>query len=537
MALTLVASAHPAFAGDRAAATRSMAKQQVADVLADLDGDKLFESLERKLVKAPAHQPMSVIVRYKAGAERAAAQLGGCVTCRLDGGRTVVAQLTPTQVRRLAAEGAVASVEENFAVWPTRDTANASFGVTKVSADFGLTGDMDGDPNHYSPQDLTIAVLDTGIDARHPDFANGKVIAWKDFVNDRTEPYDDEGHGTHVASIAAGAVVNGVGGVAPGASLVGVKVLPAHGPGTGEDVLAGVEWCIENRARLGIDVINMSLSTDKPSDGRDALSEAVDRAVAAGIVVCVAAGNEGPGPRTIGSPSAARSIITVGNMVDLGKGGFVLNASSSRGPTLDGRVKPDLCGPGTQISAAQANSDGYIRLTGTSMSCPFVAGVAALMLQANPSLTPGDVKRIMKETAVHFGAPGENNDYGAGRLDGYAAIATAGGNRGTAPEAPDHLFGQGALKASADSFVWQLPIDDTRFPIAVALIILDPEADFDLYVYDPDRKLVAASNFGGRRQETVSFVPEKTGTYLIQVHSFRGSGTYLLDVSAGSSVR
>ena len=111
------------------------------------------------------------------------------------------------EIRRLVASGAVERVDPDGVRHTMRDTANSSFGVTKAAADFGFTGDGDGNPTGYSPQDLTIAVIDTGIDPRHPDFAGGKVIAWQDFVNGRVQPYDDEGHGTHVASIAAGVVM------------------------------------------------------------------------------------------------------------------------------------------------------------------------------------------------------------------------------------------------------------------------------------------------------------------------------------------
>src|SRR5262249_15426385 len=156
---------------------------------------------------------------------------------------------------------------------------------------------------------------------------------------------------------------------------------------------------------FGIEVVNMSLGDDHSSSGNDALSRAVNRAAEAGIVVCVAAGNSGPDLYTTGSPAAAAEAITVGSVADPGKGGFFLDRFSSRGPTADGRVKPDLCAPGYQILAARAGTvSGYVRYSGTSMATPFVAGLAALMREANPNLTPADVKDILKQTAVHFGS-------------------------------------------------------------------------------------------------------------------------------------
>ena len=106
--------------------------------------------------------------------------------------------------RRLAASGAVESIEENALCQATRETAAASFGVAKARDDFGASGDGDGDPASFSSRDHVIAVLDTGIDGRHPELAGGKIVGWQDFVNHRPEPYDDNGHGTHCASIAAG---------------------------------------------------------------------------------------------------------------------------------------------------------------------------------------------------------------------------------------------------------------------------------------------------------------------------------------------
>jgi serine protease AprX len=355
-------------------------------------------------------------------------------------------------------------------------------------------------------------------------------------VNGWALPYDDQGHGTHCASIAAGAVnAQGVGGAAPGAALIGLKVLSAEGRGSDRNIIAAVEWCIANRERYGIDVISMSLGGDDSSDGQDPLSLAVNRAVDAGMVVLVAAGNSGPGAYTISSPAAAEKAITVGNMVDMGKGGFALWFSSSHGPTADGRVKPDLCAPGYQILAAKANSDGYTRMTGTSMATPFAAGVAGLMRQANPQLGPAQVKALLKQTAVHFGRSGENNEYGAGRLDGYAAVAKAAGKTGAPPAMPSHLFALGRIEPASGVQAWSLPVDDTRFPVGITVIAADGNADFDVEVYDPSGALVLNNRNKGR-QELAAFRPQQTGVYTVVVRSYAGFGDYTLDVSSDTRV-
>jgi serine protease AprX len=431
----------------------------------------------------------------------------------------------------------VESIEEDTVYHAVRDTAEAYTGSTQASRDFGLSGDGDGDPATFSARDHTIAILDTGIDGQHQDFAGGKIIAWNDRVNGQPDPYDDEGHGTHVASIAAGAVnPSGVGGVAPGAALVGVKVLNSKGEGTASAISQGIEWCITNRARYGIEVLNLSLGSDRTSAGTDLLSRTVNRAVDAGIVVTIAAGNSGPRQRTIGSPAAADEALAVGSVADPGAGGFYLDSYSSRGPTADGRVKPDLCAPGERILAARANSgSGYVRFSGTSMAAPFVAGVAALIRAANPALTAADVKNVLKETAVHFGADGENDDFGAGRMDAYAAVARALGKSGTPPAGPGHLSASGHLLGADDRSTWQLALSDTGFPVAVTLIQQGTGGGFTLQVYDPSGAIVARST-ARSRQAMASFRPTDTGTYSLVVLSPGDAGDYSLDVSAGSEL-
>src|SRR3989338_9856011 len=176
----------------------------------------------------------------------------------------------------------------------------------------------------------------------------------------------------------------------------------------------------------------MSIGSAGSSDGTDSTSLIVDSAVDAGLVGTVAAGNEGPKKYTIGSPAAAAKAITVGAMADVDPGvataglpakGFYQAYFSSRGPTADGRIKPDISAPGVKITAAKAGTtNGYIEYNGTSMSSPFVAGLAGLMLQASSTLTPTEIKTKIMNTAIDWDGAGADIDYGAGRLDGYEAI-------------------------------------------------------------------------------------------------------------------
>ena len=304
------------------------------------------------------------------------------------------------------------------------DSALAGIKANEVVAGTGA-----GTGKRIRGEGVTIAVIDTGIDANHeclddldddPSTNDPKVIAFKDFVNGRNECYDDNGHGTHCAAIAAG---TGGGskyvGVAPGAELVGVKALDSRGSGYISDVISGIEWCVQEKEKYNIKVISLSLGAGINSDGATPLEEACDTAVDAGLVVCVAAGNIGPGNDTVGIPGCAKKVITVGAVDDNGK----VASFSSRGNTSDERLKPDICAVGVHVTAAKANSDqGYTSLDGTSMATPEVAGAVALLFECNPSLSPSEIKMILIETAEDKGWTGPDKTYGYGVLDVESAV-------------------------------------------------------------------------------------------------------------------
>jgi hypothetical protein len=247
----------------------------------------------------------------------------------------------------------------------------------------------------YDGSEVNISILDTGIDGTHPDLV-GKVIAEEDFTDDNTTD-DLQGHGTHCAGIAAGTynTATNVTGVAPGATLISARVLNETGYGNTSWIIRGIEWSIEQNA----DVLSMSLGGwQGDGTGSDLESMAVTNAVGAGCVVVAAAGNEGPGEGTIGNPSIAYGAIAVA----ASDSNDAIVDFSSRGPTGDGRVGIDVAAPGYKIIAPNAFwEDGveYALKSGTSMACPHVAGAAALLLQANPGLTPEEVERALKNGA------------------------------------------------------------------------------------------------------------------------------------------
>jgi len=513
-------------------------------LMMDGNRNKVFDELEKRLAQGAANDRYDVIVMMEPGhaAEDAANALAPGrlhVKHEFPSIHAWAGSMTRAQIEALARNPNVLQIEPDQQMFACLDTATDWFGADKVFSDFGFDGDRDGNPNSYSKNDVVVAVIDTGIDGNHADLGPGKILAWKDYVNNQSSPYDDHGHGTHCASIATG---EGDGssaytGVAPGAALVGLKVLNSSGSGSTSDIDAAIQWCITNKSTYGIDIISMSLGSAGSSDGTDSTSQLVNQAYAAGILPVIAAGNEGPARYTVGSPGAARDCITVGAFADVGELGFNVTDFSSRGPTADGRVKPDISAPGYNIMAARANtSSSYTSMDGTSMATPFTAGAAALMLDANSSLSPAQVKSIMMNTALDWGPTGADVDYGAGRLQVYEAVKSAGSLSGTGPAVPGHEYFSGSLSGTGTENNHYVTINDTGYPLAVTLIMPNwsssSNPDFDLYVYDPSGSQIA-SGTTATRQDMARVNVSQTGDYRIRVTSYAGSGSYFVDVSAG----
>ena len=266
-----------------------------------------------------------------------------------------------------------------------------------------------------------VAVLDTGI-YPHEDFEN-RIMAFKDFVRRRPGPYDDNGHGTHIAAMIGGNGASSDGryrGVAPGCGLIAVKVLDFRGNGFASDVLAGLRWIRENKEKYGIRVVNISVGSlsRKDMSENSVLVRGVDAAWDDGLVVVVAAGNHGPGRMTITTPGISRKVITVGCSDDYKEVEVMGNRMvdySGRGPTMACISKPDLVAPGSGIISCCNQPGQYMPKSGTSMSTPLVSGAVALLLERYPQMTNRDVKLRLIERAVDMGRP--HNQQGWGLLD------------------------------------------------------------------------------------------------------------------------
>lgn len=352
-----------------------------------------------------------------------------------DAGTPRPALAAATAVRELPSVGGAAvnaSKKDTRALWDSFTQPAIQAGITKI----WLNGKRKPTLDHSVPQigapaawqagltgsGVPVAVIDTGVDATHPDLA-GKVVASANFTG---EPAGDrDGHGTHVASTVtgSGAVSGGrYRGVAPGARLLDAKVCTDRGCDD-DAILAAMEWSvIEQHAR----VVNLSLGAFNTAE-LDPLEQAVNTLSAQyGALFVVAAGNAGPFPGTIDSPGSADAALTVG-AVDRTD---TIADFSARGPrTGDGAVKPDVTAPGVDIVAARADGtqagevvdERYVRLSGTSMATPHVAGAAAILVQQHPEWTGEQVKAALMSSAHHVEGSGAF-EQGAGRVDVARAI-------------------------------------------------------------------------------------------------------------------
>ncbi|HEX6358806.1 S8 family serine peptidase [Actinophytocola sp.] len=297
-------------------------------------------------------------------------------------------------------------------VWLDRRVSAAELdgNLTRIGApqawDAGLSG-----------AGVDVAVLDTGVDADHPDL-RGKVIEQANFTDDPTAA-DGHGHGTHVASIigGTGAAAGGVRkGVAYGARLLSGKVLAADGRGQLSWVIRGMEWA----AARGADVVNISLG-GKAGDGDDPTAQALDRlATDTDTLFVVAAGNDGPGSSSVGTPGVAASALTVGAANTDGLPPYFSGQGPARGSF---RAKPDVTAPGVSITAAQTGGDGYTQMTGTSQAAPHVAGAAALLAERHPDWDWQRIKNTLMTTADAKTPTPTPYAEGAGHIDLAGALA------------------------------------------------------------------------------------------------------------------
>ena len=415
---------------------------------------RLAGGTSRVIIQTRGGQPADTLVRALKGTPgRRLAVLGG-----------QIAEIPDAALAALAAHPAITRVSLDRPVVATMERTGATIGAAWVRKNLGYTG-----------AGIGIAIVDSGVTAWHDDLTSDasdidmggevptitigqRVAHFVDFVSTLPSAYDDFGHGTHVAGIIAGNGYDSGGarsGVAPGANLVVLKVLDAAGRGYISHVIAAIDYAVAHRAKFNIRVLNLSGAAGvDESYQTDPLTLAAKRAVEAGIAVVSAGGNLGrnaqgaPQYGAVTAPGNAPWVITVGassHMGTVSRSDDTVAAFSSRGPThIDYLAKPDLVAPGVGLESlsdpgsalyaahpqwlltgtVQTWYKPYLALTGTSMASPVVTGTIALMLQANPDLTPNAVKAILQYTAQVY--PGYKHIVqGAGFLNARGAVHLA----------------------------------------------------------------------------------------------------------------
>jgi len=335
--------------------------------------------------------------------------------------------------RTEAVIGSVQSVNSDASPGAGDTAPLDAIGARAVWGSFGVTG-----------AGIRLGSIDTGVDPANADLA-GKIVGWHDFVGGQPTPYDDNGHGTHTIGTMVGGSAQGAPiGVAPGARVIVAKAMGADGGGLGSNLLAAAQWMLDPDGNPATNdfpaAIDNSWTAD---DANDTWFDQVVRTwLAAGIVPVFAAGNSGPAPSTIGSPGSYPSSLAVAAVDDTrtvasfsARGPVVWQDADATGPAA-GTVlaKPDLSAPGVGIVSTVGT--GYLSYSGTSMAAPHVAGVAALVKQANPGLSAEQIEQLLRQTATDLGPPGQDPDYGAGLVNALAAVSAALGRSAPAAAPP-----------------------------------------------------------------------------------------------------
>ena len=296
---------------------------------------------------------------------------------------------------------------------------------------FTMSGARDLNALGWTGRGITVCLVDSGIDLLHPDFARLRLVAWKDLVNNKSEAYDDNGHGTSMAGLIA---ANGsLRGIAPDVSLVVVKVTNATGFGYARVAAEGIRFCLNpfGDGTRGADLISVSLGSSAPLFVDTEVSVAAQEALNRGVIVVAAAGNDG-GPFDDGDVEIPANVpLAIGVGAVDASGRIAPFSSSSFVNRTDPNRKPEIVGPGVQIISTAPGAH-YLTLSGTSPATAVTAGVVALLLQAHPELRPaGSTANVLalKWALIGFRAPGPGyalpHDpwYGYGLLDGKRALA------------------------------------------------------------------------------------------------------------------
>ena len=505
-----------------------------AKAMLDLDENRLADGLEAHLATLGDDEEVQVIVSLTApGRARAfARQIGPfTVTQEFDVIDGFAATMTAGQAQQLAALPGIFRVEEDLTAEALMDVSRMSVGADAV-VDLGISGYSGTGVTVCVIDSGAMGSHEMFTE----DGASSRFLGFTDYVgtlnsniDTSAPPYDDNflAHGTNVTGMIGGDgepnsldptsdPINGPAslGVAPGVDFLIARTMDHFGRGLVSDIVDAIDWCLAHPSGQP-KIINLSLGVPGETRCRDALCRAAENAVKGGTVVVAAIGNFGDAPGTAFSPAISAKVIGVGaaaEFVDyaldagLGaadgrlSGGLHPLASNSQGPGSKGSVKPDVIAPGSTVLSA-ANDDHVLvafnffgelvvlesdakrgcgngcyafNLSGSSQAAGFVSGIVALMLEADPSLTPAEVQQILQQTADDRLLPGPDNITGYGLVNAYQAVATAAGDA-TAPGIPAFPYkdtGSVVVPAASQGYIdIPIQIQDEKLSFAITLAI------------------------------------------------------------------
>lgn len=457
-------------------------------------------------------------------------------------------------IRQMASRGDVQFVSFRYAMSPMIEDMSQARPVESTDADTWGVDKINAPAvwaMGYNGTGVLVADIDTGCNYNHVDLADhmwhdtpaGLHYGW-DMENGDGDPMDNNGHGTHtMGTIGSDGTAGTQCGVAPNATLMAVRVSVSVSPAAEQNVMDGFQWAIDH----GADILSTSLGYIYSWNPQRALWRTAEQnMLAVGVHHAVAAGNEGPGAPSIRCPGdcpppwrhlpeqvatgAFAAVVTVG-ATDSNDG---IASFSSRGPVTwqsiapwydwdetppdAGLIDPDVCAPGVGvISCNYANPYGYVSMDGTSMATPHVAGTMALILDANPNLTPAQVDQILEETAVDLGSSGKENIYGAGRINAYAAVQAALGVG----------VGQSAGTVPAPGLVISAVTPNPASSVAY----------FDLYTGNPNRITVTVYDISGRSVALVAGGEMGVGSHSLSfvIPDGLANGVYVIRATSGSA--
>lgn len=395
-------------------------------------------------------ETVDVIIQFKnapgANEENLVKKHGGKVTRKFKIVRAVSATVPAAASDKIKKEAGVLAVEPDGKI-EAHDLAN-TWGVNRIGCGPVHAGTFGENVTPVAGAGVKVAIVDSGIDYTHPELL-GNYAGGYDFVNNDADPFDDQGHGTHVSGTVA-ALRNGAGvvGAAPEVDLYGVKVLGADGSGSWSWIIAGLDWCVDH----GVSVANFSLGSS--SHPGTTVETAFKNAADAGLLLVASAGNAGEGADTVGYPAKFSTVVAVASTT----GSDERSSFSSTGPAVE------LAAPGSGIYST-LRGGGYGYMSGTSMAAPHVSGVAALVIAAGVADSNGDgriaedVRMILQVTARDLGTVGADSYFGHGLVNAEFAALLAFDPSGGEPTGPIPVFDaptslSGTVSTNTVSLTW-----------------------------------------------------------------------------------